>query len=53
MAKFKRKKTKRKVRCTMCTPHRWRGNNAGRFKEKEEGLKKELDKEIKDAQLSV
>jgi hypothetical protein len=32
MANFKRKRTKRSVRCTMCTRDRWKGNNAGRFK---------------------
>ena len=30
MANFKRKKTKRRVRCTMCTKFRWMGNNKGR-----------------------
>lgn len=33
---FKRGKPKQQVRCTSCTTHRWRGNNAGRFKPKEE-----------------
>lgn len=32
MANFKRKKTKRNVRCTMCTDYRWMGNNKGRKK---------------------
>jgi len=27
MAHFKRKKSKRQVRCTMCTKFRWRGNS--------------------------
>ena len=27
---FKRKKSKRSVRCTMCTQHRWRGNSKSR-----------------------
>ena len=31
MANFKRKKTKKCVRCTLCTPHRWRGNGRERF----------------------
>lgn len=39
--KFKRKKTKRRVRCTLCTPHRWMGNAKGRFKAKEEARRKE------------
>lgn len=30
MANYKRPKTKRRVRCTICTPHRWRGNGKGR-----------------------
>ncbi len=29
-------KRKRKVRCTLCTPHRWMGNSKGRFKSKDE-----------------
>jgi len=29
-------KRRRKVRCTMCTPHRWFGNARGQFKEKDE-----------------
>jgi hypothetical protein len=32
MANFKRKKSKRIVRCTLCTPHRWQGNGRNRFK---------------------
>lgn len=32
---YKRKKTRRNVRCTLCTPHRWRGNGKDRFKAKE------------------
>jgi len=27
---YKRKKSKRNVRCTICTELRWRGNNNGR-----------------------
>jgi hypothetical protein len=29
--KHKRKKSKRSVRCTMCTTYRWMGNAKGRF----------------------
>jgi hypothetical protein len=29
-------KRKRKVRCTLCTPHRWMGNATGRHKAKDE-----------------
>lgn len=41
MANFKRKKTRRNVRCTMCTQNRFLGNNKGRFKTKEEAQRKE------------
>lgn len=34
MANHKRKKTKRCVRCTLCTTHRWSGNSKDRFKAK-------------------
>lgn len=30
MSNFKRKKTRRNVRCTLCTDVRWLGNNVGR-----------------------
>lgn len=32
----KRRKTKRQVRCTLCTKYRWLGNNKGRRKPKYE-----------------
>jgi hypothetical protein len=32
MANFKRRKSRRTVRCTLCTPYRWQGNGKGRFK---------------------
>lgn len=35
MANFKRKKPKRNVKCTICTPHRWMGNSRDRFKHKD------------------
>lgn len=44
----KRKKTKRRVRCTICTKHRWLGNSAGRSKPKEEAKRKQAEKEIKE-----
>jgi methionine synthase II (cobalamin-independent) len=47
MANFKRKKTRRNVRCTLCTPVRWKGNHAGRFDPKDEQLTKEVRKEIR------
>lgn len=31
----------------MCTPHRWRGNNAGRYKLKEEDSRKRSDRQLK------
>jgi len=31
MAHYKRKKSRRVVRCTLCTPHRWLGNAKGSF----------------------
>ena len=34
MANFKRAKTKRNVRCTLCTPFRWMGNSTKRAKAK-------------------
>jgi len=46
MANFKRGKTKRSVRCTLCTPHRWMGNNKGRFKDREEILAKIHEREL-------
>jgi hypothetical protein len=30
MAHYKRKKSRRVVRCTLCTPHRWLGNSRRR-----------------------
>ncbi len=34
MANYKRKKSKRSVRCTLCTSYRWFGNAKGRCKSK-------------------
>jgi hypothetical protein len=36
MANFKRGKSRRRVRCTLCTPNRWKGNRKGRLKPKDE-----------------
>jgi hypothetical protein len=47
MANHKRKKSKRNVRCTMCTQDRWKGNASERFKEKEAETRKRLDKETR------
>jgi hypothetical protein len=32
MANFKRRKSKRNVRCTLCTTYRWMGNTKQRLK---------------------
>lgn len=47
---FKRKKSKRNVKCTLCTPHRWMGNGKERFKAKETKLirKRSIEKEMND-----
>lgn len=47
MANHKRKKSKRTVKCTLCTKHRWFGNAKGRFKPKEESERKTKDRERK------
>lgn len=47
--KHKRKKTKRNVRCQLCTTHRWMGNNAGRFKAKDEAAAKQAKRDMKEA----
>lgn len=39
MANHKRKKSKRSVRCTMCTPYKWMGNTKERFKPKDRLIK--------------
>jgi hypothetical protein len=43
VANFRRNKTRKQVRCTLCTPNRWRGNSAGRFREKEEAERQLTD----------
>lgn len=45
---FKRKKSKQSVRCTLCTPWRWRGNSDGRFKEREVAARRVASKEMAD-----
>ena len=32
---FKRKKCKRKIRCSLCTPFKWLGNTKERFSHKD------------------
>ena len=48
MANYKRGKSRRQVRCTLCTPHKWLGNNKPRKKDPERALRKEMDREIKE-----
>lgn len=40
-------KRRRSVKCKLCTPYRWMGNAAGRFKAKDESVmrSKDLDRE--------
>lgn len=47
MANFKRKKSKRQVRCTLCTKHRWKGNGKDRFKKSDKETAKLHDFLIK------
>ena len=39
MANFKRKKSKRSVKCTMCTQFRWMGNGKNRRPAKEKTIR--------------
>ena len=39
MANFKRRRSKRSVRCTLCTPYRWMGNTKERVKAKDRSAK--------------
>lgn len=48
MAHHKRKKSRRSVKCTICTPVRWMGNSSGRRKPKEQAKRKQADKDIKE-----
>lgn len=43
---FKRRKSKRSIRCSICTPHRWKGNGKDRFKAKDAQKQKEARKEV-------
>ncbi len=42
----KRGKSKRSVRCTLCTPHRWQGNGRNRFDARTTNKKKVAKEEI-------
>lgn len=47
MARFKRGRCRRKVRCSVCTTHRWLGNAKGRLPARDElEMKRPLDDEI-------
>ncbi len=53
MSHFKRKHSRRQVRCTMCTPHRWKGNargpdGDGRLKYSDQKRLAEMDREIQE-----
>lgn len=37
---FKRGKSRRSIKCSHCTQHRWLGNRKGRFKAKEEAIRR-------------
>lgn len=37
---------RRHVRCTICTSHRWLGNNRGRFKEKDASRWRDMKDQI-------
>ena len=43
MANFKRKKSKRQVRCTLCTSYRWGGNTPIKT-----GIKRKQQKELRE-----
>jgi len=48
MANFKRHKSKRIVRCTLCTTFRWLGNGKDRFDVKTSREKSAADRMIRD-----
>jgi hypothetical protein len=51
MANFKRRKSKRVVRCTLCTQYRWMGNTKQRRKAKELSAKAIAASAIKEAEF--
>jgi len=53
MANFKRKKSKRTVKCTLCTPDRWKGNNKDRFDTKETVARAKAKEDIDLAKSTV
>ena len=44
---YKRKKSRRQVRCTLCTRDRWKGNAKDRFKNREKATRKILAQECR------
>ena len=38
MVNFKRQRSRRQIRCLLCTPYRWRGNGKERFSHRERRL---------------
>ena len=48
MAHFKRRKSKRRVRCTMCTKYRWMGNTKGRHRERADADRKRVTRAIRE-----
>lgn len=40
-------KRKKQVRCTLCTPNKWKGNKKDRLKPRQANQKSEAKKEIK------
>lgn len=44
--------SRRRVRCTHCTKHRWKGNSAahGRYKRREQGTRDAMAAAIREAQ---
>lgn len=47
MANFKRQRCKRQVRCTLCTPHRWRGNNSQRTPQRQVAENRDKQKALR------
>ncbi len=48
MPHHKRRKSRRNVRCALCTTHRWLGNSKGRLKAKDQALIKDHEAETRD-----
>jgi hypothetical protein len=48
MANFKRHKTKRNVRCTMCTQYRWMGNGKDRTRFKAASRRISADAQVEE-----